>query len=97
MQKILRYLGDFSFAIPPFCVSENDTMLQALQYLPAFYPLLLIVVFIELHDRVVVWMWRPFQRCLTSLQRPSQKKETQLRWNPKASTVSTFATFLTVA
>ena len=42
--------------IPPFCVSENITTLIALQYLPAFYPLLLIVVthiLIELHDRNV--------------------------------------------
>ena len=84
--------------IPPFCLSENITTLHALalQYLPAFYPLLLIIVtyiLIELHDRnvrVLVWMWRPFQRCLAPFQR-------SLRWNPKASIVSTFATFLTLA
>ena len=85
----------FRSVIPPFCVSENITTLQAiaLQYLPAFYPLLLIVVtyiLIELHDRnvrVVVWMWRPFHWCLTPFRK-------SLRWNPKASIVSTFATFL---
>ena len=85
-------------AIPPFCISENITTLHALalQYLPAFYPLLLIIVtyiLIELHDRnvrVLVWMWRPFHRCLAPFQR-------SLRWNPKASIVSTFATFLTLA
>ena len=84
--------------IPPFCLSENITTLHALalQYLPAFYPLLLIIVtyiLIELHDRnvrVLVWMWRPFHRCLAPFQR-------NLRWNPKASIVSTFATFLTLA
>ena len=84
--------------IPPFCLSENITTLHALalQYLPAFYPLLLIIVtyiLIELHDRnvrVLVWMWRPFQRCLAPFQR-------SLRWNPKASIVGTFATFLTLA
>ena len=46
----------FYSAIPPFCVSENITTLHALalQYLPAFYPLLLIVMYIliELHDKL---------------------------------------------
>ena len=91
-------LDFFHPAIPPFCVSENITTLHALalQYLPAFYPLLLIVVtyiLIELHDRnvrVVVWMWKPFQKCMFPLQK-------HLRWNPKASIVGTFATFLTLA
>ena len=91
-------LDFFHSVIPPFCVSENITTLHALalQYLPAFYPLLLIIVtyiLIELHDRnvrVLVWMWRPFHRCLAPFQR-------SLRWNPKASIVSTFATFLTLA
>ena len=90
-------LDFFRSVLPPFCVSENITTLQAIapQYLPAFYPLLLIVVtyiLIELHDRnvrVVVWMWRPFHRCLAPFQR-------KLKWDPKASIVSTFATFLTL-
>ena len=81
--------------IPPFCVSENITTLQAIapQYLPAFYPLLLIVVtyiLIKLYDRnvrVVVWMWKPFHKCLAPFRK-------SLRWDPKASIVSTFATFL---
>ena len=102
MQKILVTfygvwnLDFFHSVIPPFC--ENITTLHALalQYLPAFYPLLLIIVtyiLIELHDRnvrVLVWMWRPFHRCLAPFRR-------SLRWNPKASIVSTFATFLTLA
>ena len=90
-------LDFFHSAIPPFCVSENITTLHALalQYLPAFYPLLLIAVtyiLIELHDRnfrVLVWMWRPFHKCLAPLRG-------SLRWNPKASIVNTFATFLTL-
>ena len=104
MQQIfITFYGIWNFdffrsVTPPFCVGENITTLHALalQYLPAFYPLLLIVVtyvLIELHDRnvrVVVWMWRPFHRCHASLQK-------SLRWNPKASIVSTFATFLTLA
>ena len=91
-------LDFFYSVIPPFCLSENITTLHALalQYLPAFYPLLLIFVtyiLIELHDRnvrVLVCMWRPFHRCLAPFRR-------SLRWNPKASIVSTFATFLTLA
>ena len=91
-------LDFFHSVIPPFCLSENITTLHALalQYVPAFYPLLLIVAtyfLIELHDRnfrVLVWMWRPFYRCLAPFQRC-------LRWNPKASIVNTFATFLTLA
>ena len=91
-------LDFFRSTIPPFCVSENITTLHAvaLQYLPAFYPLLLIVVtyvLIELHDRnirVVVWMWRPFHRCLAPFRKHS-------RWDPKASIISTFITFLTLA
>ena len=91
-------LDFFYSVIPPFCLSENIATLHALalQYLPAFYPLLLIFVtyiLIELHDRnvrVLVWMWRPFHMCLAPFRR-------SLRWNPKASIVSTFATFLTLA
>ena len=90
-------LDFFHSTIPPFCVSENITTLHALalQYLPAFYPLLLIVVtyiLIELHDRnfrILVWMWRPFHKCLAPLRG-------SLRWNPKAYIVNTFATFLTL-
>ena len=87
----------FHSTIPPFCVSENITTLHALalQYLPGLYPLLLIIItyiLIKLHDRnvrVVVWMWRCFHRCLALFRR-------SLIWSPKASIVSTFATFLTL-
>ena len=87
----------FHSTIPSFCVSENITTLRALalQYLPGLYPLLLIIItyiLIKLHDRnvrVVVWMWRCFHRCLALFRR-------SLIWNPKASIVSTFATFLTL-
>ena len=51
LQALITFYGMwnldfFNPAIPPFCVSENITTLHALalQYLPAFYPLLLIVV-----------------------------------------------------
>ena len=85
-------LDFFHSVILPFC----SLHVLAMQYMPAFYPLLLIIVtyiLIELHDRnvrVLVWMWRPFHRCLAPFWG-------RLRWNPKASIVSTFATFLTLA
>ena len=91
-------LDFFCSVIPPFCLSENITTLHtlAMLYLPALYPLILIIgtyILIEFHDRnvrVLVWMWRPFHMCLAPFRR-------NLRWNPKASIVSTFATFLTLA
>ena len=81
MQKILITFYsvwnlDFYYSvIPTFYLSENITTLHslALQYLPAFYLLLLIIVtyiLIELHDRnvrVFVWMWSPFHRCLAPI------------------------------
>ena len=89
-------LDFFRSVIPPFCLSGkiSDLHLLALKYLPALYPLLLITVtyiLIELHDknvRVVVYLWRPFHRYFAPLRG---------RWNPKASIISSFATFLTLA
>lgn len=89
-------LDFFRSVIPPFCVSDRISTLHALalQYLPAFHPLLLIVLtytLIELHDknfRVIMWLWRPFHKCLAPFVR---------RWDPKASIVSSFATFMILA
>ena len=77
-------LDFFHSVISPFCLSEDITTLHALalQYLQAFYPLVLIIgtyILIELHNRnvrVFVWMWRPFHRCLAPFQR-------SLRWNQR--------------
>ena len=43
--------------------------------LPAFYLLRWVATFslIKLEDRVLVWMWMPFHRCLASLQRCNPK------------------------
>ena len=66
----------------------------ALQYVSAFYPLLLIALTytcVELHGhnfRPIVWLWKPFHRCCVNVRR---------RWDTKASLVDVFATFLLLA
>ena len=65
-------LDFFRYVIPSFCVSENITPIQvvALEYVVAFYPLLLIIttfIGVELYARdcrLIVLLWRPFGRCL---------------------------------
>ena len=63
----------------------------ALQYVSAFYPLLLIAITyacVELHGhnfRPIVWLWKPFHRCCVNVRR---------RWDSKASIIDVFATFL---
>ena len=63
----------------------------ALQYVSAFYPLLLIALTyacVELHGhnfRPIVWLWKPFHRCCVNVRR---------RWDTKASLIDVFATFL---
>ena len=70
-------LDFFRYVIPSFCVSDQLTPIQvvALEYVVAFYPLLLIVttyICVELHARdcrLIVWFWRPFSRCLAFVLR----------------------------
>ena len=91
-------LDFFYYIIPPFCVSSTLTTIQAisLQYIVAFWPLFLVTVSyvcIQFHARgcrVLVYLWRPFQRCCVGIQ---------TRWNidPKASLVHAFASFLLLA
>ena len=86
-------LDFFRYVIPPFCASDKLTTMHvlSLNYIIAFYPLLLIVVTyvcIELHDRncrLLVCLWKPFHTCFTRSRR---------RWDPKASITHAFATFL---
>ena len=84
--EIIRYI------VPPFCVSSKLQFIHIsiLEYLPAFYPLFLILltwICIELHDRnfrLLVWAWRPFHRCFTRLRRG---------WNTTSDLVDVFASF----
>ena len=74
-------LDFFRYFIPSFCVSEQLTPIQvlALEYIVVFYPLLLIAstyittcVCVEMYTRdwrLVVWLWRPFSRCLAFVLR----------------------------
>ena len=70
-------LDFFRYVIPTFCVSEQLTPIQvlALEYVVAFYPLLLIAstyIGVELYARdyrFIVWLWRPFSRCLAFVLR----------------------------
>ena len=69
----------------------TNTHVLALQYVSAFYPLLLIAltyICVELHGhnfRPIVWLWKPFHRCCVNVRR---------RWDSKASIIDVFATFL---
>ena len=86
-------LDFFRFVVPPFCVSSSIKTVHALalEYLVAFYPILLILithVCIKLHDnncRPVIWLWKPFHRHFVHFRR---------RWDSKASIINAFTTFL---
>ncbi len=86
----------FRYSIPPLCVTSSMNNINALlfDYTVALYPILLTVVAyvaIDLYDRKVrfmVCLWRPFHCCFTRCKKT---------WNPKASIVKTFATFLTLS
>ena len=78
---------------PGVCLSTHITTMEALalNYVKAFYPMLLILVcyvLIRLYDynlRVVHWLWKPFRWCLKRLHK---------RHGPKTSIIDAFATFL---
>ena len=86
-------LDFFRYVIPPFCVNTNlrSIHVAVLEYIVAFYPLLLIVatfVCIESHDRgcrVLVCLWKPFHKCLAMMRK---------RWDSTSSLIHAFAAFL---
>ena len=90
-------LDFFRYLIPPFCVSDQISLLHvvALEYIVAFYPLLLTVVVyicIQLHARdcqVIVCLCRVFCKCFNSCRQRWGRQ-----WDPFASLVHTFAAFL---
>ena len=84
-------LDFFRTVIPPICLPLHTLQILALDYLVALYPLFLIIVSYALltaYDKeisIVVWVWRPFQKCLARFRRP---------WNIRYSIIDAFATFL---
>ena len=68
---LLRYV------VPPFCVDRDFKLIHTilLGYVSVLYPLCLIALTwlcIKLHDenfKPVVWLWRPFHRCLVKIRR----------------------------
>ena len=86
-------LDMFRYVVPGFCLDERLTNIDAilLELVTALYPLLLIFltfILIEMHAsniRVVVYLWKPFHRCFTSVRRA---------WDPRSSVTNAFATFL---
>ena len=84
-------LDFFRTVIPPICLPINTMQILALEYVVALYPLLLIVtsyVLLMAYERgfrLVVWLWRPFHKCLARFRRP---------WNLRYSIIDAFATFL---
>ena len=86
-------LDMFRYVVPGFCLDERLTNIDAilLELVAALYPLPLIFltfILIEMHAsniRVVVYLWKPFHRCFTSVRRA---------WDPRSSVTNAFATFL---
>ena len=94
-------LDFFRYIYPPFCISIHFSTLQVLafEYIIAFYPLLLIIITyigIELYDknyRVIVLMWKPFNWCLSQVQ-----KYYSLDLNSvKYSIINAFASFFVLS
>ena len=83
----------FRKLVPPFCVSDQLSGLQAISllYTSMLYLILLIVlayVLIELyaHDyRLLVWLWRPFNKYYKGIRR---------HVNPKTTLIDAFSTSL---
>ena len=82
----------FQFIVPPFCDSSKLQFIHIslLEYLPAFYPLCLILltwICVELHDRnfrPLVWAWKSFHRCFVRLRR---------EWSTTSDLIDVFASF----
>ena len=86
-------LDFFRYLIPPFCVDQHLSNLQALalEYVSVVYPIVLVIVTyicIKLHARMCrffVHLWKPFHWCFVCVRRS---------WDPKASVIHAFSTLL---
>ena len=60
---------------PPFCLHPKANILHvlSLDYIVALYPFMLIlmtyvlVTMYDKHYRILVWMWKPFKRCMLAI------------------------------
>ena len=66
----------FHALVPPFCISSSLKPFHAalFGYISIFYPIFLIVftwICISLHNNfpLIVWLWKPFQRCFHYLRK----------------------------
>ena len=71
----------------------NYQQILLLEYAIAIYPLFLILltfILVKLHDNFafVVWLWKPFHRCLAVFRR---------QWNIRSYLVHAFATFIVLS
>ena len=84
-------LDFFRIFMTNICVDLTTLQTLAVGYVPAIYPLLLVIcayVFIGLHSRgcrLLVFLWNPFQRCFNRFNQV---------WDIHSSIIKTFATFL---
>ena len=82
----------FHQLMPPFCISSRlkPIHIASLGYISVFYPWFLMFLTwacVELHGRnfrPIVWLWKPFHRCLAHLRRG---------WNTKSDIIDVFASF----
>ena len=84
-------LNFFREFIPDICFKISTLSALSLEYVVAFYPMMLIMitcVAVELHSRgfrLILLIWRPFQHCSMYFRK---------EWNIKLSLINVFATFL---
>ena len=84
-------LDFFRAAYTNICLNVTTIQALSLNYLVAFYPLLLIAVtyaFVYLHSegyRLVMFIWSPFRKCLLRIES---------HWSMQSSLIDVFATFL---
>ena len=79
----------------PICLYPNLNYQQVLmlEYAIGVYPLFLIFltyILVKLHDNfaIVVWLWRPFHRCLAVFRR---------QWNIRSDLFHALATFMVLS
>ena len=84
-------LDFFRTLLPDNCLNISTLHMLALDYVIALYPLFLIVItyiLVDLYDRhfwPLVWIWKPFKKCLKSITDTV---------NIKSSILNAFGTFL---